>query len=73
MVVLGGVSGFFGRGTPVPLSTASCGVHLSKEKGRAPAMLPCRSERDFFVDNLLVRIHLIIEMIPVDRPCAMGV
>ena len=30
-------------------------------------------EREFFIDNLLVRIHLIIEMILVDRPCAMGV
>ena len=30
-------------------------------------------ERDFFIDNLLVRIHLIIEMILVDRPCATGV
>ena len=27
----------------------------------------------FFIDNLLVRIHLIIEMILVDRPRAMGV
>ena len=26
-----------------------------------------------FIDNLLVRIHLIIEMILVDRPCATGV
>ena len=33
---------------------------------------PCR-EREFFMDNLLVRIHLIIEMILVDRPCAMRV
>ena len=30
-------------------------------------------EREFFIDNLLVRIHLIIELIMVDRPCAMGV
>ena len=30
-------------------------------------------EREFCIDNLLVRIHLIIEMILVDRPCAMGV
>jgi hypothetical protein len=30
-------------------------------------------ERELFVDNLLVRIHSIIEMILVDRPCAMGV
>ena len=29
--------------------------------------------RDFFLDNLLVRIHLIIEMILEDRLCAMGV
>jgi len=41
--------------------------------------VPCRMtrvtlpEREFFIDNLLVRIHLIIEMILVDRPCAMGV
>jgi len=28
---------------------------------------------EFFIDNLLVRIHFIIEMILVDRPCAMGV
>ena len=31
------------------------------------------SEREFFTDNLLVRIHLILEMILVDRPCATGV
>ena len=30
-------------------------------------------EREFFIDNLLVRIHLIIVMVLVDRPCAMGV
>jgi len=30
-------------------------------------------EREFFIDNLLVRIHLIIEMSLVDRPCAMGI
>ena len=30
-------------------------------------------EREFFIDNLLVRIHLIIEMILVDQPCAMEV
>ena len=27
--------------------------------------------REFLVDNILVRIHLIIEMSLVDRPCAM--
>jgi len=30
-------------------------------------------QREFFIDNLLVRIHLIIKMFLVDRPCAMGV
>jgi len=35
--------------------------------------VPQVPEREFFIDNLLVRIHLIIEMILVDRPCAMGV
>ena len=30
-------------------------------------------EREFVIDNLLARIHLIIEMILVDRPCAKGV
>jgi len=34
--------------------------------------LPSR-EREFFVANLLVRIYCIIEMILVDRPCAMGI
>ena len=28
---------------------------------------------EFFIDNLMVRIHIIIEMILVDRPCAMGI
>ena len=43
---------------------------------RAPctaSCLPGGRERHFFTDNLLVRIYLIIEMIVVDRPCAMGV
>ena len=31
------------------------------------------TERDFFIDKLLVRIHIINEMISLDRPCAMGV
>ena len=29
-----------------------------------------QTERDFFVANLLVRIHLIVEMISADRLCA---
>ena len=36
--------------------------------------LPIGSQhRGFLIDNLVVRIHLIIEMVLVDRPCAMGV
>jgi len=35
-----------------------------------PPRLP---EREFFIDNLLVRVHLFVEMILVDRPCAIGV
>ena len=30
-------------------------------------------EREFFIDNLLVRIHIFIVMILVARPCAIGV
>jgi len=30
-------------------------------------------EREFLLDNLMVLIHSIIEMISVDRPCAMEV
>ena len=30
-------------------------------------------EREFCIDNLLVRIHSIIDMILVDQSCAMGV
>ena len=30
------------------------------------------SDREFFIDNLLIRIHFIVDMIIVDWPCAMG-
>ena len=30
-------------------------------------------EKEFFIANLLVRIHLIVDIISVDRPCAKGV
>ena len=39
----------------------------------APEARAGLTEREIFIDNLLVRIHLIIVMILVDRPCAMGV
>jgi len=34
---------------------------------------PTTGKREFFTDNLLVRMLFIIEVILVDRPCAMGV
>ena len=43
----------------MPRSSSCARMHLEREK-------------EFFADNLLVRIHLIIEMILEDRPCAMG-
>ena len=42
-------------------------------EGPPPRQFSTSRERKFFVDDLLVRIHLIIEMTLVDRPCAMGV
>ena len=36
-------------------------------------MTSCTLEKEFFIDNLLVRIHVSIEMSLVDRPCAMSV
>ena len=41
---------------------------------RHPQALRIRPEtgRKFFIDNLLVRIHSIIEIILVNRPCAIG-
>ena len=36
-------------------------------------LLGLQREKELFIDNLLVRFHLIIEMILVDRPCAMEV
>ena len=33
----------------------------------------CAEREEFFTDKLLIQIHSIIEMILVDRPCAIGV
>ena len=44
----------------------------AREREGLPPHRACEA-RDFFIDNLLVRAHYIIEMILVDRPCAMGV
>ena len=40
---------------------------------RRTAPTTCQRVREFLIDNLLVRIHWIIKMILVDRPCAMDV
>ena len=40
-------------------------------QARHPSQRERRGERKFFVENLLVRIHLVNEMILVDRPCGM--
>jgi hypothetical protein len=48
----------------------------SKKKTRGKARFVISQvlclEREFFFDNLLIRIQLIIQMILADRPCAMG-
>ena len=36
-------------------------------------LCPEPEERESFIDDLQVPIHLIIEMILVDRPCTMGI
>ena len=46
-----------------------------EQNAHLPLGLPGPSaclEREMFIDNLLVRIHIIIEMTLVDRPCAIG-
>jgi hypothetical protein len=52
-----------------------------EEEEEATLLLPeaaapdqvCGGKREFCVDNLLVRIHFIVEMVFVDRFCAMVV
>ena len=44
---------------------------LREEPAAALQAIP--AEIDFFIHNLLVRIHSIVEMISGDRPCAIGV
>jgi len=54
MVVLGGVAVSYERGTP---------VHITDRQTLNPPTAPIYQEREFFIDNLLVRIHFIIVMI----------
>ena len=39
----------------------------------SPDRVLLQRKRELFIDNLLVQIHLLIEMNSVDRPCAMEV
>ena len=59
--------------TPRPprhqMEMKSWGESVCSERGAPVGPL----KESSFIDNLLVRIHLIIVMISVDRPCAMGV
>ena len=50
-----------------PMNSDSARSHVQKI-----VRLSLFCEREVFIDNLLVRIDLIIEMILVDQPCAMG-
>ena len=52
----------------VPLYPWRPEAHHKRIKGSG-----INKEREYFIDNLLVRIHLIIEMILIDRPCIRGV
>jgi len=52
---------------PYSLDSGTCRKRVeqrARRHSREPEML--------FIDNLLVRIHLIIKLILVDWPCAMG-
>jgi len=62
------------QGTPAQ-SDVSPSILVYEEKMWRPCHGPKvpLAEREFFIDNLLARIHCIIVMISVDRPCAMGV
>jgi len=76
MVVLGGVAVSYDRGTPVlrarapPGGGGRRGAGGEEHDGCGAAK---GGEREFFIANLLVRIHLIVEMILADWPCAIGV
>jgi hypothetical protein len=69
--LLKGPTGGGGLMSEVPLYLA-----VTIASGAGLPLLPfrdTRSKTEFVIDNLLVRIHFIIQMILVDRPCAMGV
>jgi len=55
-----------------PFYVVNCITQIHEDQ-KCPRINAQVEERDFFIVNLLVRIHSIIETIMVDRPCAMGV
>ena len=56
----------FGRTIQVPEYPGACWCREEHRGGTVPLC-----GRELFIDNLLVRIHFIIDMILVDWPCAM--
>ena len=58
---------------PAFVNLRMAGVNLTLARAAIVDQVPAAREREFFVDSRLVRIRLIVEMILVDWPCAMGV
>ena len=55
--------GFRARRAAVPVGKHLPGSHAVDHCARPGASSPHHPEREFFIDNLLVQIHFIIEMI----------
>jgi hypothetical protein len=66
-----------GERPPVHVQAGVCAGRrkrkLAKRAQRSHRRRPHVPERLFFIVNLLYRVRWIIEMIVVERPCAMGV
>ena len=54
------------------VATQLVNLHMARATFDHLGHMGSGEDRVFFIDNLLVRIHVIIEMILVDRPCVMG-
>ena len=60
------------RGLPLEAGSPAVARLSTCSERESRGSEPVQRERAF-IDDLLVRIHLIVEMILVGRPCAMGV